>query len=572
MPKVYFKNENISVNADPDITIMEAMRAAGMVPDAPCGGNGKCGKCRVYVIERSEYVLSCQSIVGDKDITVSAEEPAQNVIVLQDGLSKETAFNSHITRISLKVPPCPAGKSISDWTRFREELIKLLPDLEERIVPDPCVITKLPGALKAAEGNVHVMIASDHILDVSAERKEAYMAAFDIGTTTVAGYLLDADTGKKLSVASRLNPQVQFGGDVISRAAYSLEHGGEELSACIRTALRELIAEMTEKAGCTPENVYLVSIAGNTCMHHLFMGIDVDSLVHAPYNPAVCEKMVLPAENFGLGINKNGLLFALPNIAGFVGADTVACIVSSDIAEQKNWTLLIDIGTNGEMVLAKDHKMAACSTAAGPAFEGVGIAFGMRGADGAISKAEYTEDGWKLGIINDKPAVGICGSGLLDLAGEMLRVGIMDESGEMEEEKIVLVPAEKSGRGTDVYICQKDIREMQMAKAAIRAGIELLCAHMGITVDDVSEVWLAGAFGSFLNPQNVCRIGMIPPVLRDRITPIGNAAGLGAQMVLQNKELWTRAGELAAETDFLELASLPEFQDTFVDALEFDNF
>ena len=573
MPKLRFIKENVSVDTTPDTTLLEAMRQAGLVPNAPCGGQGKCGKCRVYIENTHEYVLSCQTKAGDKDLNIlTVDDDEKNVSILEKSLNNTVKYLPHIERAEITVPPCPLGKSISEWSRFTKALYESIPHLNGRVKPDPIIASKLPKAVKPYKGKVHVLYSNDEILDVSSERKAFYMVGFDIGTTTVVGYLLNGEDGKMTAVASRLNPQVQFGADVISRASYSLEFGENELTDCIRNAVNELIGELCMKAGCQRDDIYMISVAGNTCMHHLFFGIDVDSLVHAPYNPAICENMILSSKAYGIDINEKGQILALPNIAGFVGADTVACIVSSDIAKQKEWTLLIDIGTNGEMVLSKDHKMAACSTAAGPAFEGVGISNGMRGAEGAISHAKYTNNGWKLEIINDKPAIGICGSGLLDLASEMLRTGLMNEDGQMEKSKIVLVPADKSGNGQEVFICQKDIRELQMAKAAIRAGIMLLAKHVGIEVDEIRQVWLAGAFGNFLNPQNVCRIGMIPPVLRDRITPIGNAAGLGAQMVLQSKELWMESGNLASKTDFLELATLPEFQDTFVDALEFDNF
>ena len=569
MPIVHFIDKEISVNVAEGTTILEAMRAAGMEPDAPCGGQGKCGKCLVYMPETNEQVLACTTRVMDDEIKVITKQDETNTQILTEGVKIEVPYDPLVKTAPVQVPPCPLGKSISDWTRFLTALDEIAPGAAGRIKPDAVIIAQLTSIIKKNDGLVWAAYTEDEILTVSDREISFALAAFDIGTTTVAGYLLDGADGKQIATSSRLNPQRPYGGDVISRSGYALEHGNEELKNCVQKALQEMIGEMTAKAGYSPEQVLMVSVVGNTCMHHLFIGLDVDSLVHAPYNPAVREPMVLPASECGLSLAKRSKVLLLPNIAGFVGADTVGCLVATDLADQKDWTLLIDIGTNGEMVLGKEQKMASCSTAAGPAFEGVGISMGMRGSDGAISKAKRTDNGWELSIIGDKPAVGICGSGLLDIASEMLRTGLMDEAGQMEEKEMILVPESESGLDRPVSILQKDLRELQMAKAAIRAGIELLAKHMGIQVNDIRNVWLAGAFGSFLDPQSACRIGMIPPVLNDRITPVGNAAGLGAQLAVSNKDCWQEADRLSTITEFLELAVLPDFQDTVVDALEF---
>lgn len=570
MPKISFIDKNVSIEVAEGTTILEAMREALLQPDAPCGGQGKCGKCLVYLPDTGEEVLACMTKTGTEDINVITKKEEEKSQILTQSVGTEVVFDPFVRKAVITVPPCPLGESISDWTRFKDALMLADPDTEWMLRPDAAVIAKLTGIIKRNNGVVHVVYTGEHIIKISNGDIPFCTAAFDIGTTTVAGYLLDGSSGGLLATCSRLNPQKQFGADVISRSGYALEHGGEELRSCIQKALDEMIGEMTEQTRYSKKDVFAVSVVGNTCMHHLYLGLDVDSLVHAPYNPAVREEMIVPASYCSLDIAERGIVLLLPNIAGFVGADTIGCLVATDLAEQKEWTLLIDIGTNGEMVLGKNHRLAACSTAAGPAFEGVGISMGMRGANGAISKAKYTENGWDLSVIGEEKAVGICGSGLLDIAAEMLRNDLMDENGQMEEQVTVLVPEEESGlEGRAVVITQKDIRELQMAKAAIRAGIELLAAHMGIKVGDIKKVWLAGAFGSFMDHRSACRIGMIPPVLEDRIIPVGNAAGLGAQLVLRNRERWKKAEEFSLTSEFLELAVLPDFQDTFVDALEF---
>jgi uncharacterized 2Fe-2S/4Fe-4S cluster protein (DUF4445 family) len=286
-------------------------------------------------------------------------------------------------------------------------------------------------------------------------------------------------------------------------------------------------------------------------MHHLLLGIDPKPLVIPPYMPNVFEALEL----------KNGQVRLLPNIAGFVGGDTVGCMVSTRFDKKEELTLLIDIGTNGEMVLGDKNRRIACSTAAGPAFEGAKISCGMRGAEGAVDHVWLEQGQVKYHVIGDVAPLGLCGSGLLDLVAVLLETEVIDESGYMEDGDFTLCD--------NVTLTQKDVREVQLAKAAIRAGIELLSEQLGVDVADIQKVLLAGAFGSFLNPASACKIGMIPPVLEDRIQAIGNAAGEGAKLCALSRAEFEYSKQLAQHTEFLELASLPQFQDSYVDALEF---
>ncbi|MBQ8304865.1 MAG: DUF4445 domain-containing protein [Blautia sp.] len=575
MFQIYFSREDLTVQAEPQANLLEVMRKAGLHPDAPCGGHGKCGKCKVGIrtAEQSEpqTVLACQVQV-ESDLIVDSMLSGKGYSILTEGVQMATTFDPIVRQVQIEVEPCIKGESTSDWSRLilalqKEGLLLDGPAPE----PDPEIASQAGPLQRSTGGRMWALVSGKNILAVSADKMEYYLAAFDIGTTTVVGYLLDGNTGEAVTVTSRLNPQAEYGGDVINRANYSLEHGTEQVTGCIRQAIREMLAELAQKAGIDAGKIAGVSIAGNTCMHHLFMGISVDSLVHAPYNPAVSEPMIRRAADYQFGIHPKAPIFMLPNIAGFVGADTVACLVSTDLAEVKDWTLLIDIGTNGEMVLARDHEMIACSTAAGPAFEGAGITHGMRGSEGAISKVRWAEDHWDYEVVGGTKPRGICGSGLLDLVSELLLSGQMDEMGELqtEEPRIILADKDESSTGAPVTLEQKDVRQLQLAKAAIAAGVHLLAESRNIDVTDISEVWLAGAFGSFMSPESACNIGLIPPELRGRIKAIGNAAGEGAKRVLLERSAWDKAAYLAAECDFLELATIAEFQDRYVDELEF---
>ena len=470
---VTFLPDNITIQVEENTTVLQAQIAAGLRPDAPCGGRGTCGKCRVTI--DGKEVLACRSTVLC-DLTVCTEQ-AETEKILTTGLSVSTT---------------PEGL-------YR------------------------------------------------------YVLAFDIGTTTVVAYLMDGHTGALAATASCKNPQGQFGADVISRIEHVLSGSGEALQASIREAMTRLTGELCARTGITKEDIGAISIVGNTAMHHLLLGIDPKPLVTPPYMPGVFE---------ALELQRGCQVRILPNIAGFVGGDTVGCMVATRFDRLEELTLLIDIGTNGEMVLGCGDRRIACSTAAGPAFEGAKISCGMRGAEGAVDHVWLEEGEIKYHVIGDGAPRGLCGSGLLDLVAVLLDAEILDESGYLEEKRYRLCD--------NVVLTQQDVREVQLAKAAIRAGIELLAQELRVRVEDIRRVCLAGAFGSYMNPASACRIGMIPPVLRDRIVSIGNAAGEGARLCALSREEFVYSQTLAGQTRFLELASLPRFQDCYVDALEFE--
>ena len=546
--RVFFIKEKTEVTVKEGTTVLEAERIAGLSPDAPCGGAGKCGKCMVKINGAVEK--ACQTKITT-DIEVEAIEKKSEHRILVKGTERAVTFSPELEILDIEIPPCTVGENSSDWTRLCEAInsrrkkdIIFQPKLE--------ILPAISRLIKEKNGKARAIVSGNQILDLKEQDgRPVLMAAFDIGTTTVAGYLLDGKTGEQLATASALNTQTEYGADVIMRANYSLEHGTEELSTCIRELLRKLIGALCEAAKKSPEDIYQVSVVGNTCMHHLFLGIVPDSLVHAPYNPAISQGLMFPAEKFHLGIHPGGQLVALPVIAGFVGADTVACLLAVNLEEEKKMTLMIDIGTNGEIVLGNEKRRIACSTAAGPAFEGAKIACGMQGADGAIEHAHLVDGKLECKVIGGGRPTGICGSGLIDIIACLLADPL------------------ESGDGKPVYLSQKDIREVQLAKGAIAAGIALLAEQMGITLEQVEQVYIAGAFGNYMDPAGACRIGMLPGVLKDRIIPVGNAAGEGAKLALLNKEELKRAERLARHTEFLELAALPEFQDQFVDELEF---
>ncbi len=594
------------IEVEAGTTYLDAQIQAGLHPDAPCGGQGTCGKCLVDVAEglidaadaksvKTSTVKACQHEV-DHEITLIVREETEHHL-LETGMQRQFELAPAVRSGVIHVERCQMGDNSSDWQRVKEAVSSKFGIDVDTIPVNPKILDKVFDTLEDNDYNVTAVLYNNEIIDILPpdESFKTYGAAFDIGTTSVVCYLLDLSNGKEISHASMLNPQSQYGADVIARSEYAIDKGVDALSAVIRKALNELIDEALQTAkeeGNTEiakEKIYVVTIVGNTCMHHLFMGITPKPLVHAPYNTSVNDEIIILAKEADIFVNPAAKLQMLPNIAGFVGADTAGVLLASSFDEIEELTLAIDIGTNGEMVMGSKERMIACSTAAGPAFEGAKIECGMRGRDGAIDHIKLAEDGTlDCHVIEDIKAEGICGSGLMDAVAVCLENEIIDEAGKLfDPEKddmkyasdVVKANLERltkveSGNAImlkdEVFLSQKDIREVQLAKGAIAAGIDLMADRLGIKIGDIKKVLIAGAFGNYMDPHSACAIGMIPPELEDRIVMIGNAAGEGSKIATLNFEEYRRAQKITEKVEFLELATHPDFQDTFVDNLMFE--
>lgn len=571
--EVFFKNEEKRILVEEGTTVLEAERLAGLQPDAPCGGQGSCGKCTVTLEhgESREEVRACQWEIHENLTVITGQESRSHAILTQ-GLQRQIPMKPVILSGFVKIEKLKLGQALSQWERlrlalekrFRRDLSGLQPDLE--------LSSRLYDMLKKTD-TWYVVLGENRILSMTEEEVPCYGVAVDVGTTSVVGYLMDMATGQVLATESRMNPQAQYGADVIMRCNYAMEHGGEEISLCIRECLNEILFSLAKSRGIETSDIYGISLVGNTCMHHLLLNLSPKSLAMAPYNPVIRQQLTLTAGDVGLKIQEKGQLYLLPNIAGFVGGDTMGCILATRPDLQEEISLMIDIGTNGEMVLGSRKAMVTCSTAAGPAFEGAKIQCGMRGAAGAVDHVSYENGSFHYTTVGGEKAVGLCGSGLIDLTAALLKAGYIDESGYLDLEgggnQIILVPGPESGTGEAIFLSQKDIREVQLAKAAIAAGITLLCRELGIGLEDIQKVYIAGAFGNYMDADSACAIGLIPPELRDKILPIGNAAGEGARIALLSRDELAASRRLSEKIRFVELASSPDFQDCFVDELEF---
>ena len=459
--------------------LLQLLRDAGLAVSAPCGGEGRCGKCRVRV--DGTEVLACQTTV-DRDMVVTLPE-----------------------------------------------------DTAQRIL---------------TEGTLAPI----------ASAREGYQLAFDIGTTTVAGWLLAG--GRVLARASAANPQASFGADVITRIRHGVRGQLAPMTASIRDCLDELTRRLCRGGGISPDQVKLVSVVGNPAMQQILLGLPLDNLAAVPFAPVLTAAKTIPAGDI-LPLWDGAELLIVPDIAGFVGADTVACILAAGMDTAEELTLLVDIGTNGEMVLGNRRRMAACSAAAGPALEGAGITCGMSGRDGAIDHVKLENGQLVCTVIGGGTAAGICGSGLIDAVAAALDAGWLNQRGKiLTKDGLIHLTAELS-------LTQEDIRQVQLVKGAIAAGIELMAAHLGVALEDIDTVYLAGAFGTYMDPRSACRMGLLPPVLEGKIRAIGNAAGSGAKWLACSPGGLERASRIVEEVEALELSALPGFARCFARNMRF---
>jgi len=480
----------------------------------------------------------------------------------------------------------------ADWERVKDTVKDKLGT--EPGPPDIELLRELPRIIREGRGPISLFLHGDRVLGMMRDGgKGPYGIALDVGTTTVVGYLLDLQEGRELAVASTLNLQSEFGHDVMSRITYAQMNGDglETLHARGIASINRVIDELAHKAGVSPSDIYHLAVVGNTCMHHFLLQLDPGNIGLSPYVPVLSGPHIEVAGRLGLRVNPAAMVDFLPNIAGFVGADTVAVLLTTMIQESSEICVALDIGTNGEIAMGSREGVLTCSTAAGPAFEGAKIRYGMRASSGAIHHIHVDDGALVCETINGEPPRGICGSGLIDAAALLLNHGLMDETGrilttdQMKGEDLnflkerlyendgsrgfILAYAHESSIGEPVLLTQEDVRELQLAKGAIFAGIRILEKELAVSDEQIHKVYLAGAFGSFLNPASAMRIGLIPPMPLKKVVSIGNAAGHGARLAMLSAREMERASELAASVGYLELSMREDFQDQFISAINF---
>lgn len=594
---------------EPGLTIAEAAQRAHLYLSLPCGGKGICGNCRVQVVsgdlgaptpaevrllspdELADGVrLACQAILTGPAVIEAQHLP--QVAGQKDlrGLQlREVPLDPNVKRYALRLERPSLEDQRSDFRRLSDAMSARC--LELTALPD--ALRALPEALREGDYQVSATVVGCRLAEVlpSPVTTPCLGVALDIGTSTVVAYLVDLETGEPLSTAADHNPQIRHGADVISRIEFANNdpEGLATLREEITATINELCHAAADKAGADPRCIYEATVVGNTCMHHLFLGLDPRHLAEAPYVPVTSEPVTARPSELGLDIHPRGSVHCFPCVAGFIGADTVGVIVAEQMTRRPHPVLAVDIGTNGEVALWSGEKLFVASCAAGPAFEGAHIERGMRAAPGAIDRVVLSDGDLSVTTIGGAEAVGICGSGLFDAMAAALESGAVQPTGRLvtEEGAASLAPALRArllGEGNDrrlllagenhnsrggVYLSQKDIREIQLAKGAVRATVEMMLEYAGLTIDDLGELLLAGAFGNYLQPASALRIGLLPPMPLDLIRGVGNAAGAGAVLALLSRQERDYAAQVAREAHHLELFREREFQSRFAETMIF---
>jgi len=508
--------------ADEGEILLDVLRKNNILIPASCNGKGTCEKCNVTV-SGSGMVLACQYPVK------------QDIEVLLPGF-KDYAILDQLN---------PHARHMPDESGLQ--------------------MKKLPAGT--------VITYKDRTISVLAHDKNpnpvSFGLAVDIGTTTIVLYLMDLNRYQIIDVMPVLNPQTAYGADVISRIEYCISHrqGLQTLQQILIDQLNRTIGKACQSASIKPGDIHLMTCVGNTIMLHLLLGVDPRSIGIAPFTPVFTEEKMLPAEQLSLNINPAGILQILPSIAGYVGADIVAGVAATDLTDYETFTLYIDIGTNGEIVLGNRDILYCCSTAAGPAFEGARIKCGVGGVEGGI--AAYEQGHYKT--IGDKAPIGICGSGLIDLIAYLLDKSAIDCSGKMANEYLI-EERRSSGVDHDIVLTQKDVREVQLAKSAIYAGILTLIDIAGIRPDQIGRVYLAGGFGNYIRIASAVRIGLLPAGLEDRILPVGNSAGTGALLALKSLAFEREIDKVKKRSRYIELSLRPDFNEAYLTAMHFPEF
>ncbi|MFX0057734.1 MAG: ASKHA domain-containing protein [Candidatus Heimdallarchaeota archaeon] len=609
-------------------SLYEMLLDSGIRIRSLCGGAGTCGKCKILVQEGKNYLdpptesefkfiskneikngwrLACQTKINISKIQeIQGKNKPQFRIFLPDdllvedfkilttGINKGVKINPNIKKLFIKVDKPSLEKPIPDLERIISVLKALNNELKNtNIAIDYDILKQIQELLNKGNNEITLTIY-DNIRIINCEVGNTtdtnFGIAFDIGTTTIVGYLLNLNNGKIYSVASSLNPQTAFGEDVVSRISYIKDNkdGLQKLNSIVIDKLNNIIDKTASNAKIAPSQINEATIVGNSVMHHIFLGFNPTSIGLSPYVPIVQQGLNFNSRKLNLKISETGNVYTLPLIAGFVGADTMGVILSSEIDKETELTLAIDIGTNGEIILGNKDVLATGSCAAGSALEGAHIKDGMRAASGAIDSIEIdpTDLGISYTTIKNKEPIGICGSGLIDLVAEMLRTKIITRSGNFNKNLIksnnfykkenvyefIIVEKDETSTGKSISITQNDIREIQMAKAAFYSGAKLILNYLKRISDinnQISQIFLAGAFGNYIKKENAKFIGMIPDLPNEKIFQIGNAAGIGAQICLLDKELRDKAQNLLNNINYVEIALEKDFQTEYAQAMYF---
>jgi uncharacterized 2Fe-2S/4Fe-4S cluster protein (DUF4445 family) len=600
-----FEPSGTTVRVPPGVTLFDAASWNGIAIDSTCGGHGTCKKCRVRIEDGDVPVgtldaraftppeleegwrLACRA-QAESNIRVDVPPLVTRPKAATVGVGRQVILHPVLQKRYVELDEPALHDQRTDLQRLQDAV----EDLELRAEPE--VLRRLPRVLRQSDFRVTAVVVDDLLIDVEPGDTTAHQhaIAFDLGTTTVVATLLDVTTGTPMAVRSMLNKQQPFGADVISRISATMldPNALERLRSLSAQTLQELAEEVCVEGGIDPSQVYEVALAGNATMTAIALGVDPEPMGVAPFIMATQSYPELPAAELGLRLHPGARASVFPALGAYVGGDIVAGLLASGMTRDKRLRLFIDVGTNCEVALGSAEGLVCTAAPAGPAFEAAQIACGMRAAEGAIEVVRLREDGIELGVIGDADPVGICGSGLVDAVAELVRVGLLDRSGRFvpvdeaaaiapqlaprlttrsDGTRIFVLHSLDGDADASVHLSQRDIRELQFAKAAIATGWQLLVEELGIPVKEIQQVLLAGSFGSYLSPASAVRIGLVPKLALPRIVSAGNVAGEGAKMALLSLQERHAAEAMLDQVRYIELSDRPDFNDRFVEQLAF---
>jgi uncharacterized 2Fe-2S/4Fe-4S cluster protein (DUF4445 family) len=578
-------------------SLLACARRLGVGISSVCGGKGTCHSCKIQVLSgtvskptsnereaftsqelKGKWRLSCQTYpLSDCKLTVPPESMTTTQRVQVEGLEVKVRPEPPVQTYRLKME----APSISEPDADADRLLQVL-NQQYRLncsKIDLNVLRVLSTQIRSWDWEFQAVVRNDEIIAILPRTSHRLGLAIDLGTTKIAGYLVDLSDGKTLAAKGIMNPQISHGEDIISRITNAV-HSSDEgvlLQKLVIKAINELCADLCAEVNAGKEEIIEAVVVGNTAMHHLFLGLPVRQLALSPFVPAVSRAVDFKAADLGLHIAPGAYIHLLPNIAGFVGADHVAALLATEVLSAKRPIVTLDIGTNTEVSLIQDRRITSTSCASGPAFEGGHIKYGMRAATGAIERLRITDDIIQYQTIDGAPPIGICGSGILDALSQLYLAKIIDEGGRITsnhprvrnykgQREFVLVTKEERDGKPAITITQRDIRELQLAKAAIRSGIQTLLEANGCSEDKIQQVVIAGAFGTYIDVSSAVTIGMLPSLPLGCFQQIGNAAGMGAKLALISLAKRAEAQAITSRVKYIELASAPGFEQTFIQA------
>lgn len=615
--KVHFLPADVTIEIEQGKTILDAAYKGDLFINALCGGDGTCGKCKVILnsgkveseptthISEADtkrgYVLACSTgVMGDLEVSIPEESRLDKSQILMgdfpqfSGSLASVSFGAKqfkhyplVNKIYLELSPPSLDDCMADYERLCQGIMVSADIPLEKLTTDSSVLKHLPVLLRESNWKVTVTLgyrnSSIEILEVQPGDVSTnnYGVAVDVGTTTVVAHLLNLSSGETMDTEATYNSQIKYGDDYIQRIIYTEQHDARDIMQEILVEdVNHLISTLVKRNKLSIHDINAVVCAGNTVMTHFLLGLDPTNIRKEPYLPSASFVPPLKAKESGININGYGLLYTLPCVGAYVGGDISSGVLAIRLDEIEPLSVLIDIGTNGEIVLGNKDWMVCCSASAGPSFEGSGISCGMRAAKGAIERADI-DDKYNViyKAIGDVSPSGICGSGLLDCLANLVKSGVIDRTGNFQknivterlrknndEYEFVLVDKSKTSTGKDIVITQADIQNLIRSKAAIYSAISTLIESMGMSVDNIERLYLAGGFGSYLNIRSAITIGMLPDVPVSKVLFVGNTSVIGAKMSLFSQEAYEAAKTIASKMTYFDLMSNNKYMEEYVSA------